>query len=148
MGALPPGTVRVMPCLGDPHLEVCHFFQKSLGLGEVRAYLQALRLKEHLDGGYQVAFGNINAFAIPVHLLASRDRNWIEKKPFLPKQVRNRCSNPGVVYKEEVGFEENGIERCSSLSYDVGVACPQIEPFKGPNLVTCRDSPQPFNCGS
>ena len=64
MGTLPPGTIGIVPCLGDPHLEVGHFFQKCLSLGEGRGYLQALRLEEHLDGGNQVSFRDIYAFAL------------------------------------------------------------------------------------
>ena len=59
MGALPPGAVRVVSCLGNPYLEIGHSFQKSLGLGEEGGYLQALRLQEHPNGGYEISFGYI-----------------------------------------------------------------------------------------
>ena len=59
MGAPSPGAIGIMPGQGDLYLEVCHFFQKNMSLGEDGGYLQAFRLKEHLDGGYQVSFGNI-----------------------------------------------------------------------------------------
>ncbi len=100
MGALPPGTVRVMPCLGDPYLEIGHFFHKSLGLGEGRGYPQALHLKKHLDGGNQVSFGNTYASPLHVHLLAPRDRDGIKEQSFLSKQVGNGCSNGRIIDEE------------------------------------------------
>ena len=83
MGAFPPGTIGVMSCQGDPHLEVAHFFQKSLRLGEASSYFQAFRLEQHLDGGYKVSFWDIYASALPVRPVASRDRDGIKEHPFL-----------------------------------------------------------------
>ena len=51
MGALPPGTVRI-----STSLEVCHFFQKNLGLGEEGGYLQAFRLEKRLREG-ELSYG-------------------------------------------------------------------------------------------